>query len=139
MVDVQPVEDEHSHCADGAVREVEDARGLVGENEPDGCEPVDRPPGETDDDECQKFAHARRPESFRPLEMRRLSYKDTSVTGSPGICLRNRLAPHSCGANQVSVMGCAVDLSRRGSSHPSDTPQACTGSPSPWSGCTPRP
>ena len=33
--------------------EVEDARGLVGENQPDSGQAVDRPDGDPDDDEGQ--------------------------------------------------------------------------------------
>ena len=51
------VEDVGGGRGDGAVGEVEDARGAVGEDEADAGEAVDGAGGEADDDEGQDLAH----------------------------------------------------------------------------------
>ena len=54
----EEVHEEGGDGGDGAVGEVEDAGGLVGEHEPRAREAVDGPGGETDDDERKQVVHA---------------------------------------------------------------------------------
>ena len=64
---VQFIEGEGPDRGQGAVGEVEDPGGSVGEDEPDGGEAVHRPGREADDDERQVFLHGwQTPQGRRP-------------------------------------------------------------------------
>src|SRR4051794_25472166 len=55
---VQLIEGKRGRGGDGSVGEVEDARGLVGEDESDAGQAVQRPGSQSDDDKGKELCHA---------------------------------------------------------------------------------